>query len=177
MNKTSRTNEPRKAGLGGVNQSPDRFSNDLTTNQDFGDNANNTALGKKGGRALRGAGLESLNDDSLRCAVTSSTEDEPAEGQTKSWLARRFTKSNRQHSKGDSIVTSTTPVAQPGSSSRSQPANFTGDDDNHPHGRGPKTTLQALKQKLLTYFYFVGPGFMISVAYSKKTTNVSHISC
>lgn len=165
MNKTSRTNEPYKAGFGGgFNQSPDPFSNDLTTNEDFGETANSTALGEQGGRALRGAGLESSSDGGSHNAAISSVEEHDDATTKDRRLARRST-IHRQHAKGDVMVTSTTPIARP-ESSRSQPANNNSaggsDDDIH---RGSK--LQMLKQKLLTYFYFVGPGFMISVAYSK----------
>lgn len=166
MNKTSRTNEPYKPGLGGFNQSPDRLSNDLTTNQDFGDTANSTALGEEGGRALRGGGLQDPSDSSQHDAST----EEHGDATTKSWLARRFTNQNRQHAKGDSMVTSTTtPIARP-ESSRSQPANNSAGDDDDNRG----STLQMLKKKFLTYFYFVGPGFMISVAYS---TSVRATTC
>lgn len=158
MNKTSRTNEPLKAGSG-FNQSPTPFSNDLTTNQDFGDTANNTALGEQGGRALRGAGSGGQHDGSQQAAANSSTDGDD-DVTTESRLARRST-NHRQHSKGDLIVTSTTPIARPSSSPPQMPNSAGGDD----HYRG--TTLQKLKKKFLEYFYFVGPGFMISVAYSK----------
>ncbi|KAF5714029.1 manganese transporter [Fusarium globosum] len=140
MNKTSHTDEPFE-GDDGYNQSPNPNSSDLTTNADFNGLVNSRTSLQGDSRALPDA---ASNIQSGQIANDTPTET-PGHGKAKLRLAHR----SIDH-------------GQPSGRLRSAPAN------PPPAPAGPAdngTPFQRLKDTLAKIGYFIGPGFMISVAY------------
>ncbi|KAI1034422.1 hypothetical protein LB504_004528 [Fusarium proliferatum] len=139
MNKTSHTDEPFE-GDDGYNQSPNPNSSDLTTNADFNGLVNSRTSLQGDSRALPDA----ASNMSGQIANDTATET-PGHGKAKLRLAHR----SLDH-------------GQPSGGLRSAPANPppapAGSADNG-------TPFQRLKETLAKIGYFIGPGFMISVAY------------
>lgn len=139
MNKTSHTDEPFE-GDDGYNQSPNPNSSDLTTNADFNGVVNSrTSL-----QGDSGALPDAASNMSGQIVNDTATET-PGNGKAKLRLAHR----SIDH-------------GQPSGGLRSAPANPppapAGSADNG-------TPFQRLKETLAKIGYFIGPGFMISVAY------------
>lgn len=153
MNQTSRTDEPYE-GDDGLNQSPNALSNDLTTNQDLNGIANSRT---------RRSGDDGDLDDSGQ-AITEIDPPTPDPDRTKGGAQRNLTV-EVQH--GDKCAT--------GQSPGTEPQVFRGDlrqgdgdggDAASPVAKDGGSLLTRLKRIVLTFGKFVGPGFMVSVAYS-----------
>lgn len=145
----SRTEEPPKSAA--YNQSPNALSNDLTTNQDLNGLANSRELRRTDPPPIESAGQSS---DPASGTGLDTTPDPESLG---SVLA------NRQSLNGQAFSTpfgacDTTPPDPP-----SGP-----DGDGSDGGRRvPASVFSRVKHSVLTFGKFVGPGFMIAVAYSK----------
>ncbi|KAJ4328725.1 NRAMP-like transporter smf-3 [Fusarium piperis] len=142
MNKTSHTDEPLK-GDNGYNQSPNPNSNDLTTNEDFNGLVNIRAVLQDDSRAL---------PDAASNAPGRIASDAPLDNAGRAKATYRLAYRSIDH-------------GQPPDGGLRMPAHAhpspapAGDDAD----RG--TPLQRLKKMLVTIGSFIGPGFMISVAY------------
>ncbi|KAI0152651.1 natural resistance-associated macrophage protein [Xylariaceae sp. FL1272] len=150
MNRTSRTDEPLKGT--GHNQSPNPLSNDLVTNEDLN--------GKANAREHRGGKSRSMDNSGQPIAHESppniDDDDDGSWGPTRNkGLAPR---------EGQSPATSATRIssyqAHPSeASSIRQPSEI-------PTRKGPPSgMLQKLAYHVFTLGKFVGPGFMVAVAY------------
>lgn len=149
MNRTSRTEEPYEGD--GYNQNPSSLSNGVTANKDLNGAANAREL--EGVRQSRSIGNAPPNapdkpssDPDVRHAGTTPTlANEVAVG---------------QHSGEDAALNATAPLPfrSPSHASRH------GSSSNGGDGLNP---IRRLKNAILKFGSFIGPGFMISVAYSK----------
>lgn len=144
MNRTSRTDEPY--GGEGLNQSPSPFSSDLTTNEDFNGRANRRHLRIEDPTSTSKSQQENTEDPSVDDRIVEQpraggvlTNDGPPVGQL--------------GEKGGQAAATTDRESGSRRSSRS--------------GAGAKTAFHKAKHAILTFGRFVGPGFMISVAYSE----------
>ncbi|EXK27055.1 manganese transporter [Fusarium oxysporum f. sp. melonis 26406] len=138
MNKTSHTDEPFE-GDDGYNQSPNPNSSDLTTNADFNGLVNSRTSLNDGSRALPDAAANM----SGQIANDAPTET-PGGSKAKLGLAHR----SIDH-------------GQPSGGLPSAPANPPAPAGSADNG----TPIQRLKEMLIKVGSFIGPGFMISVAY------------
>ncbi|KAJ4128079.1 NRAMP-like transporter smf-3 [Fusarium equiseti] len=141
MNKTSHTDEPFE-GDDGYNQSPSPFSNDLTTNEDFNGIVNNRTMLQMDSQ---------LPPDATSKNLGQVAHDGPV--------------------KKDSQVNATSRLAHE-SIDHGQPSNGglrISAPANHPPASagdaGDGTPLQRFKKMAIRIGSFVGPGFMVSVAY------------
>ncbi|KAI8664494.1 hypothetical protein NCS57_00489500 [Fusarium keratoplasticum] len=142
MNKTSHTDEPLK-GDNGYNQSPNPNSSDLTTNEDFNGLVNSRAVLQDDSQAL---------PDAASNVPGQIASDAPIENAGRAKATYRLAyRSIDRGQPPDGGLRMPAPAHPPPA-----PA---GDDAD----RG--TPLQRLKKMLITVGSFVGPGFMISVAY------------
>lgn len=159
MNKTSRTDEPYEGE--GHNQSPNAFSNDLTTNEDFNGIVNTRTQRDSDSRTVSDTG-QSI----ARAEPSASERDEMA----KRGGARKL--AGRGGATGQS----------PGSVSSDPQVLDSSPRDNSPPSGLPVASgsggspLQRVKHVLYTFSKFVGPGFLVSVAYSKLNLHVQLIS-
>lgn len=148
MNKTSHTNEPLEGD--GFNQSPNPNSNDLTTNEDFNGLVNSRIVRESESQALSNAASNVLGE----VAIDAPTQKDGYDKATYR-LAQRSTDRGQSPEGGVQIpVTAHPPVFPPGSA---------GGD------AGPSALIQRARKMLATFGSFIGPGFMVSVAYSKST--------
>ncbi|KAK8085003.1 manganese transporter [Apiospora hydei] len=148
MNKTSRTDEPYEGE--GHNQSPNAFSNDLTTNEDFNGIVNT--------RAQRDSDSRMVSDTGQSIAQAESSRSE-ADDVARQAGARKLAGGHDATGQSPGRVSSDAQV-----------------QDSSPHGSNPppglpvesgsgKGPLQRVKHVLVTFAKFVGPGFLVSVAY------------
>ncbi|KAK0387245.1 hypothetical protein NLU13_5558 [Sarocladium strictum] len=147
MNKTSHTDEPFE-GDNGYNQSPSPLSNDLTTNEDLNGTVNNRALRERDAKSQPGVHQDQmpvLNDSDV------------PEGKT----ARAFISGliNRSMRRGQPPTADASHASAPSRPSDNLPSS---PPDG---GSGRQTAMHRLKASIVKYCSFVGPGFMISVAY------------
>lgn len=144
MNKVSYTEEGYE-GDDGYNQSPSPNSNDLTTNQDFNGIVNSRVLRSDGdGLHFSDPGVKPRGQ---------APGDNPSDRDDLHATTNRLTAQSidrGQPSSGD---------LQTSANAHSPPASAGANPD-----RG--TAIQRLKKKVVTVASFIGPGFMISVAYS-----------
>ena len=150
MNRTSRTDEPYEGELEGFNQSPSFLSGDLTTNQDLNGIANKRVLGR------RSDDITTLNptlDDDTRL------EADPGGGSNE--IVGSGPADNRV-SQPEGRVNEQAACSEPSPRSPSSPSTGAGggrEDGCLPVGR-------RLKNGIIKFCSFIGPGFMIAVAYS-----------
>ncbi|KAF3482654.1 uncharacterized protein GIQ15_01978 [Arthroderma uncinatum] len=146
MNKTSRTDEPFEGD--GYNQSPNPLSNDLTTNEGLNGIVNSRELKREEPRSLHGSTQETDRDKS------GSIPPDIKDGDTSDSLADPLSISQppRGEQKTPPFYT-TTVLPSDGS------AGCRGQD------RGGCTPIERFKNVLLKFCSFIGPGFMVSVAY------------
>ncbi|KAI6088632.1 natural resistance-associated macrophage protein [Hypoxylon rubiginosum] len=140
MNQTSRTDEPYEGD--GLNQSPSAFSNDLVTNQDLNGIAN--------AREQRGRNSRSMDNSGQPVAVDIPPSiDEDPDG------ARNLTNACRAIGQN------------PGRATFRLGGGFndTAPDNGSVAARRKKSPLQEIKHTLFTFGKFVGPGFLVAVAY------------
>ncbi|GKU21867.1 unnamed protein product [Fusarium langsethiae] len=149
MNKTSHTDEPYE-GDDGYNQSPNPFSNDLTTNENFNGRVNTRAMLQQNGLLTQDATSNTLERLSRDAVIATDARVEAT-----SRLAHASTDHDQPPDGGLRI---------------SAPANNSpvpaGDADDG-------TPLQRFKKKLIRIGSFIGPGFMISVAYRNYSTDIA----
>jgi len=150
----SRTDEPYEGE--GHNQSPNHLSADLTTNQDLNGIANTREIRNRAAHAIPGSS-HALND-----SISAAPNEPPGGGvvlgeKSPDGLSIGRLGGAGAGRDGDSKVAAVEVVAAPfGSSSPSNGGSI----------RKDQSRLARLKQVLFTYAQFVGPGFMIAVAYS-----------
>lgn len=149
MNKTSRTDEP--LGGEGFNQSPNALSADLTKNQDL--------KGRANARELRG-------DDPRTRSVSSQTPEDHVLPISTTPEDRRVIKDSTNdapaigHVDGNGMGPQVTFAAPSGGF---VPPGRNSDDER-------PTRIARVKHYLFTFAKFVGPGFMVAVAYSEFST-------
>ncbi|KPM41974.1 Manganese transporter SMF1 [Neonectria ditissima] len=147
MNRTSRTEEPYEGD--GYNQNPNPLSNDLTTNEDLN--------GAVNARELKRADQDLSIGDSPPSAPDRFTPD-PGLGDpgTTSLPANEVVIG--QPAGGEPALDLAAPLPPRSPSSASRNGSARGDED----GSSP---FKRLKNAILKFSSFIGPGFMISVAY------------
>ncbi|KAI8635673.1 natural resistance-associated macrophage protein [Xylariaceae sp. FL1651] len=141
MNQTSRTDEPYEGD--GLNQSPNALSNDLVTNQDLNGIANAREHKDRNSRSMDSSGQPIAHE---------SPPTPDSDGGTES--TKRLGRGGGQ-SPGKR---SSTQVHDSSAASNITYAEF-------PTSRGPTNLLQKLAYHFVTFGKFVGPGFLIAVAY------------
>lgn len=167
MNRPSRTDElPRSDGM---NQSPNPLSNDLTTNEDLNGLANGRRLQRSVSPSIQHAGIAGQSNRG-GIAVENDTEPEIREKAVVEELA-----ATRAGSVGLAQLPSQ--VSAPPSSShdrehsgRDDGVTFNGgalDAGGRDDGDQKKGLVWKVVSCLKTFVQFVGPGFIVSVAYSK----------
>ena len=153
MNRPSRTDEPSKGD--GYNQSPNDLSNDLTTNEDLNGISNSRVL--RGGEGLT---LEDTGQGAVDETIVSPQD--PVSGPDAAPISAGTgpvsgsPATGRQPGKGPQgpAIPPQLP-ASPG-------------DVETGNGRDRMTTvLRRMKNGLITFSKFVGPGFLVAVSYSR----------
>lgn len=139
MNRPSRTDEPQASD--GYNQSPPQLANDLTTNQDLNGISNTRALRRARFRALADSDLGQADPDPHAVA--------------------------RPDAHATATATATPETDMP-SSAVAGAAIIGLDASRHAAtgGRGVQSWPSRIKHAVITFGKFVGPGFMVAVAYS-----------
>lgn len=137
MNQTSRTDEPYEGD--GLNQSPDRFSNDLVTNQDMN--------GISNARERRGRDLRSTDNSGQTMAqqVPASLDEDDRTVASKGQAA-----GDGQSTEAGDSASAKSDVSAAASS---------------PQRGGPTGLLRKIFRYMLTFAKFIGPGFLVAVAY------------
>jgi metal iron transporter len=157
MNKVSRTEEPYDE-LDGFNQSPLYLSSDLTINADFEEIANK--------RVLRGSGLDPSQTDELRSQngmLSQQYLELPARDLIGSGQVDVTNDGLPEGGKAEHSVS-----VSPAASSASPNLNGgSGDEED-----GDISWSRRLKYGFKKFCSFIGPGFMIAVAYSMKPTEL-----
>ena len=151
----SRTDEPYEGE--GYNQSPDHLAADLTTNQDLNGIANAREVRNRDARTI--AGSSKSPDEDIHNTPPEPPTNEAVVGE-KSTDEGDFI-GRLDGAGGDDDRKTATDVVGLVASGSSLPPNNGG-------GRGSEKSSRVarLKEVLRTYAKFVGPGFMIAVAYS-----------
>jgi metal iron transporter len=155
MNKPSRTDEPQKGD--GYNQSPNALSNDLTTHADLNGISNS--------RELRGNEPSSVrNGDQNGDAVDTNEIQDPGIGlQPRSGGAGAATGSRGI----DQLQLGKGRVGLGAISQRSMSGSLGAGDGGRAATTGPRSVLHRIVKGFRTFGSFIGPGFMVAVAYSK----------
>ncbi|KAI0469025.1 natural resistance-associated macrophage protein-domain-containing protein [Xylaria cf. heliscus] len=146
MNQTSRTDEPDVGD--GLNQSPNAFSNDLVTNQDLNGIAN--------ARERRGRSSRSMDNSGQPIAQNipaSSLEDDDDGGPYKG-LAAGDGRSPGKPTKSAQV--NDDPAALDAAAAAGS---------SFPNRGGPTSLPRKLLHHIVTLGTFVGPGFLVAVAY------------
>ncbi|KAH8197339.1 hypothetical protein TruAng_008505 [Truncatella angustata] len=149
MNKTSRTDEPYE-GDGALNQSPNTLSNDLTTNQDLNGIAN--------ARTRRSAGDGDADEDGSQ-AITKLDPPTTEPVRDKAAMQPNLAVVHGESATGQSPGINEKTQASQGDLRQGGggAASFVAKDGGSP--------LARVWRVFLTFGKFVGPGFMVSVAY------------
>ena len=185
MNCPSRTDELPKSD--GLNQNPSELSNDLTTNEDLKGIANSRSLRRTTSPPLEGAGIRGSENDRIGSA---GIGDEPDLG-----LRSKTAAKESITTRVDSVDSDANPsppgglasrmpghqpsarsshgVSQNGNNDTGSAADYTlgagggggGGDDGAGRRTGP---IWSVLSSLKTFYRFIGPGFIVSVAYSKS---------
>ncbi|KAI0011522.1 natural resistance-associated macrophage protein [Xylariaceae sp. FL0662B] len=165
MNQTSRTDEPYEGE--GLNQSPNAFSNDLVTNQDLNGIAN--------ARERRGLDDPGRSTDSSGQPIA---EDVPP--------AIDKDRGGRGVVAGSLTIPRNTIGQTPGSGGSAQVNDDPAPDETPPpvvadaaHGRvarGPGSLFHQVRHVIVTFGKFVGPGFLVAVAYIDPGNYATDIS-
>lgn len=154
MNRTSRTEEPYKGD--GLNQSPNPLSGDLTTNEDLNGRVNSRQC-KRDDKNLATADTQPLAPDRRL------PEPEP----TARGLSSMANDASIGQSLGGESPLNTAAPLPPSPPSSAPRTSSTFERDN-----GPPTRLGRVKAVVVKYGSFIGPGFMIAVAYSEFLLDV-----
>ncbi|KAF2999140.1 hypothetical protein E8E14_006220 [Neopestalotiopsis sp. 37M] len=162
MNQTSRTDEPYE-GDDGHNQSPNALSNDLITNQDLNGIANS--------RTRRGSADDDGSMDDTGQGIIQTTAPVPDRDRALGAHPKLTAAAHGDNSaSGQSPATkesstSGTAVQVPRDDLRQGGVDTTPNDDVSASAKDGGSPLRRLKHVFLTFGKFVGPGFMVSVAY------------
>ncbi|KAH9907442.1 natural resistance-associated macrophage protein-domain-containing protein [Xylariomycetidae sp. FL2044] len=160
MNKTSRTDEPYEGE--GLNQSPSPFSNDLVTNQDLNGVANSRQRRRRGSRSLPGSGQPIAKDDppdldpddraaqARDPANAHSSTERDVVGQPSPGLGVMFLQAKHEPAPDTAAAAAAVYAGSSSSSSGRRP---------------PRSPLQKVAHTIVTFGKFVGPGFLVAVAY------------
>ncbi|KAK7975974.1 elongation factor tu GTP binding domain-containing protein [Apiospora arundinis] len=149
MNKTSRTDEPYEGE--GHNQSPNAFSNDLTTNEDFNGIVNT--------RTQRDSDSRMVSDTGQPIALAEPSASERDEMAKHNGLRKLAGRRGATGQSPGGTVLSDPRVLDSSPRDNSPPSGLPVASGS---GRSP---LQRVKHVLYTFSKFVGPGFLVSVAY------------
>ncbi|KAI1192872.1 natural resistance-associated macrophage protein-domain-containing protein [Nemania serpens] len=141
MNQTSRTDEPEEGD--GLNQSPNAFSNDLVTNQDMNGIANARERRSRKSRSMDNSGQPIAQD-----IPASSDEDEDA-----------------RLSKGLADGDGQSPGKTNSTQVNDNPAAYDVSAGGSPNRGGPTSLPHKLFHLIVTFGKFIGPGFLVAVAY------------
>lgn len=156
MNKTSRTDEPYEGE--GHNQSPNAFSNDLTTNEDFNGIVNT--------RAQRDSDSRMVSDTGQSIAQADASLSEPDDAVKQNGGARILAGRHCAAGHSPGRVSSDARVLDSSFHNGNAPPGLPVES-----GSG-KSPMGRVKHVLVTFSKFVGPGFLVSVAYSKPNPPV-----
>ncbi len=142
MNQTSRTDEPYEGD--GLNQSPNAFSNDLVTNEDMNGIAN--------ARERRGCNSRSMvnSGQPITQHIPVSPDEDDRTSLDEKGLARGDGQSPEKPRKSAQVNNGPAAASVAGSPRRRG---------------GPTSLLQKVFQYIVTLGKFVGPGFLVAVAY------------
>jgi hypothetical protein len=151
MNRPSRTDEPFKGD--GYNQSPNPFSNDLTTNKDLDSIANIRELRQENTKPLQGGQPPGNDDDGSNANST---------GEKKPTLPLTNIDSDigQPLGKEASQVNASSPLP-------SHSPSLVHDGGSTGESRGLPTPVRRCTDAIRKFGSFIGPGFLIAVAYSK----------
>ncbi|ORY61196.1 natural resistance-associated macrophage protein-domain-containing protein [Pseudomassariella vexata] len=177
MNQTAHTDEPLSSSDSSMNQSPNTFSNDLTTNEDFNGRANartqragpdGSRIPDDSGQALADENMPVLGlDDVLRPngAVPNLTNPHRVIGQSPGQYEDETQAGGGV--RADSLMSSS--GGGGGGRGGSTPPSC---GDYTPaavaaamKGKGRGSHIDKARHTILTFGKFVGPGFLVSVAY------------
>ncbi|KAI0112449.1 natural resistance-associated macrophage protein-domain-containing protein [Nemania sp. FL0031] len=165
MNQTSRTDEPYEGD--GLNQSPNAFSNDLVTNQDMNGIVNARERRGRKSRGMDSAGRPIAQEDII---AAGSPDGGDGDGGSAKGLAAGDGQSPEE--KSWSITQVNTKAVETLSSSSSddgddRSTSSSAADGNPPNRRrGGLTSLpRGLLSFVVNFGKFVGPGFLVAVAY------------
>ena len=151
MNRPSRTDEPQKGD--GYNQSPNAFSNDLTTNQDLNGIANARELTREEAPSIQNSPPENHVGEGSTTNLDQKEGSQMHVGQ----VTHALTEPGSLAPKGGPET-----MVQIAEGSRDEASGPSGREDND-------SALDRVKRHLLNFGKFVGPGFMIAVAYSTQS--------
>lgn len=162
MNQTSRTDEPYE-GDDGYNQSPNALANDLVTNQDLAGLANARTR-----RRDAGAETAAHSGQAIRLDDPPPTEPAkaPAAGPPRPPPNLTGPSSPPPRAPGQSPGTGDACPPAPGSSASGTASAAAASITSRHRRPGWGSPLSRVKYELLTFGKFIGPGFLISVAYS-----------
>ena len=149
MNKTSHTDEPLEGD--GYNQSPNPNSNDLTTNEDFNSLVNSRSVRESDSQTLPNA----ASNVPGQIASDAPTEND-GHGKATYRLAQRSIDRGQSPKGGLQIPATAHPPGCPPASAGADAARV--------------ALPERVRKMLATFGSFIGPGFMISVAYSMFRT-------
>lgn len=152
MNRPSRTDEPPASD--GYNQSPPQFSNDLTTNQDLNGISNTRTLRREQDRATEDSG----RTDSDPPRAVPDGKDGTSVRVVDTGVSRLSLGT------GNSQIRAAEPSEPSGNPLRvgNRRTSQSG-DGSYP---GHVSQLSRVKHAIITFGKFIGPGFMVAVAYS-----------
>jgi metal iron transporter len=166
MNRTSHTDEPY--GGEGLNQSPRRFSNDLTSNEDFNGRVNRRCL-----RASSSGYANQSSDDALSISARDRDRNRNVEVDVEdgAQIQGRQAEAGASHCESQACGEKCNePAVAPPASEGADDDDDAGDGQDGPPTRTrERMAMYKTKRALVTFGKFVGPGFMIAVAYSKCT--------
>jgi metal iron transporter len=151
MNRPSRTDGPHVGD--GYSQNPPQLSNDLTTNQDLGGISNTRVLQREAPPAM-------LDPDE---AEPDPPDAGVSDGPSKNVGSAAVGVIKSASSSGAELLH--TADSEPDSSGRNEHPPHPGEHGGLP----PQSWLARAKHAILTFGKFIGPGFMVAVAYSMPT--------
>lgn len=157
MNKTSRTDEPYEEDIRGFNQNPAFLSADLTTNQDLNGIVNERAL-EQSSRGPILLDLAIQDGAQLDKDPETNSKGRAGSGQADDTTIVSLPKGGDTEQPTSSA---SLPVASPSPNSNGE-----GGDRE----RGSLLWGRRLKKVFIKFCSFIGPGFMIAVAYSMQHT-------
>lgn len=162
MNCPSRTDEPPVSD--GYNQSPNALSNDLTTNADL-NGISNLRQRSDDALSIQNGGQSSEGPD---ITVTHDPDGHRGNSRGGEVAAGSGVKDQQSPEKGrfdlETLVT-----RQSASPSVTGPGSGSGSGSGSNRSGGPKPLLHRIRNGLITFGKFVGPGFMVAVAYSTSS--------
>ncbi|KAI0973247.1 natural resistance-associated macrophage protein-domain-containing protein [Xylaria arbuscula] len=159
MNQTSRTDEPYEGD--GLNQSPNVFSNDLVTNEDMNGIANaRERRGSHSSRSMDDSG-QPIHAQDMSASPVDNNDDDDDGGSLYKGLARGNGRSPEDKKQPTQVLDGPAAVTATATASAGPPTPFSR------RGGGPiiMAPLRALLQFFVKLGQFVGPGFLVAVAY------------